>query len=349
MNAKRKIKNYCHFDRLQEVWLGGCYPEHFFSHLDNKHQDIFCQISEKTNASLNKIQKVFENLDVLVQRPQFNSLEDFLDDSDRLIKPPITPCDFALSIDDHLYVIPQYPSGVDPFQHAIDQYQDNCVTILDRSIPDPECYLVFSSFVKIGQDVYIDYNKDDPDYKKYNEIVIKNLSKKYRVHVSTTGEHSDSVFCPVNSNTLLSSHYRTNYSQSFPGWQVHYYKDTSNDNIKTFDTEQKWYVPGIDYMFYNEEIIDIAHHWLGMPTETVFEINMCVIDQNNIICFAPSDNTLRFLEEINVTAHVVDFDTKYFWDAGLHCLTRDIIRSGSNRDYWPNRGKPGVYKITEWD
>ena len=346
----KNIENYSQLHPLKEMWIGGAYPEKFYDHLSSKHQDIFSLISEKTNKDFDKLEKKLNDLGVTTHRPSFSTVDDYLsEDGNNLLKPPVTPCDFALTINDHLYVIPQYPSGVEPYENALKQYNPKNYTILDRSKPDPLCYLIFSSFVKIGKDIYIDYNNLDNDYQKYNKIVVNELAKKHRVHISYTGEHNDSVFCPIKNGYLVTTPYRNNYAFSFPGWEICHIKNTSNYETQRFNTEHKWHIPGIDYMFYNKEILDIAERWLGEPQETIFDSNMVVVDEKNVLVICENETVFKFFEEIGVTPHVINFETKHFWDAGLHCFTRDIIRSGTNEDYWPGRGDSGIYIIDEWN
>ena len=347
MNSTPIIQNHCQFQPLKEIWLGGCYPPNFFDHFDSKTKDIFQHISEITNDDFDQLESIFHKLGVRTQRPKFNSVDDFVDDRDNLLKPPITPCDFALTINDTLYVIPQYYTGIDPFQHVLDDYIKNQqkVTILDRSKNDPLCYLQFASFVAVGKDIYIDYDPNT-NTEQYILEIVRWLSQDYRVHVSQTGDHSDGVFCPIKRNHLLTTPYRKNFKKTFPGWDVFYH----NHNFKTvkYDTEQKWHIPGIDFLHFNKEILKVAADWIGYVPETVFEINMVVVDEHNIVCCTEDDTMFKYFDSIGVTPHVAKFKSKEFWDAGIHCFTRDIYREGALIDYWPGRGSNGIYQIDEW-
>jgi hypothetical protein len=42
------------------------------------------------------------------------------------------------------------------------------------------------------------------------------------------------------------------------------------------------------------------------------------------------------LERYGITAHVVPFRHRFFWDGGLHCVTSDLHRSGTKKDYFPD-------------
>ena len=345
-----KVSRHSQIHPLREIWLGDTYPEYFYSQFDQQTQDVFGHITEITRRDLAKIERKLQELGVTVRRPEFESRVDpYLDDHGNLIRPPISPCDFALVLDDVLYVTPQYAQGIEPFQAAMDHYVDHQqkVVVLDRSCGEDMCYVVFPSVCFLGKDVYIDYNCSDAISARANLNVAATLAANgYRVHLSKTNDHSDGVFCPLQPGAILSSHYRSSYRDSFAGWQVHHL--TRPSDFDSRPTQQKWWLPGYDYAVFNPVVIDVAKTWLGYPCETVFEVNLIVVDEHNVICEHQADSTLRWFESIGITPHVIDFEAGTFWDAGLHCLTADICREGPRTDYWPDRGDPGVFEITEW-
>jgi hypothetical protein len=103
-----------------------------------------------------------------------------------------------------------------------------------------------------------------------------------------------------------------------------------------------WWVPGVDLGHFNDQMIEPIQSWMGYSQETVFEVNLLVIDESNVLMLAHNDHVCRELEKIGITPHVVDFRCRGFWDGGLHCLTLDIHRDGPCLDYWPNRGACGI-------
>lgn len=340
------ICSHTGFQPLKEVWLGGVYPSHFYDHYDSKTRDIFCQITELTHSDLTQIKKKLNELGVVVRQPTFKKIEDYLDDHDNLIKPPITPRDWAITINDTLYITPQYYSGVEPFQDDINRYQESGqkVKILDRSIPDEMCYVVFPSVVRVGKDLYIDYTQHcAPEQKNFVEKIITEFSKHYRVHVTNTGDHADGVFCPLVAGHIFSTHYKTTYADTFPDWEVFFLTDTTKHR-KNNGGNGKWWLPEFNYPHINNNVMTIADQWLGDSRETVFEVNMLVVDEKNVLCIAEDDSACRKMESLGITPHVVDFKTRGFWDGGIHCLTLDIHRQGECMDYWPNRGPNGIYR-----
>jgi len=327
------ISSHTGFQPLQEVWLGNCYPDQFYDHLDPQLRDFCCQISEITRQDLDRIQKKIQEFGVHVCRPDFSAgVSAYVDDQDHLIKPPITPRDWALTLGNTLYINPQYSSGVQPWQQDLDRYGSG-VRILDRFSHTPEdwCYIVFPSVVRVGQDIFIDYEPTDPHQVRAIGTVAQELSGRYRLHFSSTGDHSDGVFCPVNAGTIVSSHYREHYEQDFPGWQVIPLPDSS---AGFNGSNTRWWVPGVDLCHFNNSMLDIIAPWTGDSRETVFEVNMLVIDPANVLVLAYDDHVCHELEKVGITPHVVDFRARGFWDGGLHCLTLDIRRRGSIVNYW---------------
>ena len=338
------ISSHSGFQPLKEVWLGDCYPAEWYCDFDNQAQDIFESITETTKYDLNIFQKKLEDLGVVVRRPTFDTKSNFLDELGNLCKPPITPRDWAMTLGDTLYVIPQYKDSFTGFESAIAEYQsqNQQVIVLDRSIPDPMCYVSFPSVVRLGQDIYLDCKLDDPNYH-YFETAANLLAKTYRVHVTHTGEHNDGIFCPVSPANIFTTHYRKNYEKTFPGWNVFHLHDTTQARQQN-GYNGNWWVPGKHYQIYNDAITKYAQHWIGNSQETVFEVNMLVADEKNIFCIVEDDRACRQLESMGMTVHVVDFKCRGFWDGGLHCLTTDIYRTGSCLSYWNNNNPPGIYK-----
>jgi len=346
-----QIHSHCQWQPLKEVWIGGVYPSEFYHHLGNKVHEIFSDITEITQKDFNKLKKTLENLGVTVVEPEFGTIDLYLDEHDNLLKPPISPCDIALTLGNTLYIMPQYPSGAQAYQAAIDRYLGNSqkIHIIDRSGSDPWAWIIFAGVVRAGRDIFIDFIPAINESKISAHKVAEILSDKYRVHLSGTGDHNDGIFCPLRPGHIMTSHYRQTYQESFPGWEVFSLPNTTVNNFKYLGTHQKWYIPGVDYGHFNKEIMSVAQQWLGNPQETVFEVNKLVVDEKNVVCGAGDERAFQHIESLGMTPHIVEFKSRYFWDAGIHCVTSDICRGGVCEDYWPDRGPNGVYKIKEWN
>jgi len=333
------ISSHTGFQPLEEVWLGATYPAKFYDHMDSEIRDNFYKITEWTNQDLNKIEKKLQELGVIVRRPAFTDrVDDYMDYDDYLVKPPITPRDYVLTLGNTLYIIPQGHT-VEPWQAQINYYlgQREDVQVLNRftEFPDPLCYIDPPSVVRVGRDLFFELHDGNREQiTKISEKFIDN----YRVHLIKTGGHSDGVFCPVRPELIFSTHYLRQYQRSFPGWEVYFLTDTTRHNGRN----GKWFVPGIDNASFNDHVMQYSESWIGDFRETVFEVNMLIIDEKNLLCISEDESALRTLESYGITPHVMDFRCRGFWDGGLHCLTTDIRRSGPIIDYWPDRGPNGL-------
>ena len=344
MSNDIKISSHTGFQPLKEVWVGNVYPESFAQAVPLAQQDIFCKISEITQQDIKKLVKCLENLNIKTRLPDFGSVDLYLDYNDNLIKPPITPRDWAITLHDHLYITPQYLNQNTGFESTIEEYRSAGakVTVLDRSC-DPLAWVNFPSVVRVGKDLFVDTN---PNILKKIQPILESWANTYRVHVGQTGDHSDGIFCPIAPGHIFSTHYRTGYADTFPGWEIFCLNDTTikrQQYIGHNGGHGKWWIAGMHYAHFNDFVFDTAKKWIGSACETVFEVNMLVVDEKNIICIAEDDAACRKLESLGITPHVIDFKTRGFWDGGIHCLTCDIYRIGNQLDYWPGRGLPGIY------
>jgi glycine amidinotransferase len=200
-----------------------------------------------------------------------------------------------------------------------------------------------AQYTRIGRDVYVGTEYYGQDTTKKIAWLNKN-KPEYRWHSVDSGGHSDGTFCPVKPGLIISLHDIPTYTETFPGWEVVYLPGQSWKEVKPFldlkeKNKGKWWVPGEelndDFTDYVEEWMD---HWVGYVEETVFDVNMLVIDEQNVVCNNYNKDVFDAFERHGITPHIVNFRHRYFWDGGLHCITSDISRRGTMQDYFPERG-----------
>jgi hypothetical protein len=196
---------------------------------------------------------------------------------------------------------------------------------------------------RIGKDLYFatqSYNEDQKIIKKEADSLFPNT----RNHIVNTGGHGDGVYCPVCPGLIISLNDVPTYADTFPGWEVVYLPGQSWSAVKPFlDLKQrnkgKWWIPGFEK---DDAVIDVVEQWLGHWTgyveETVFDVNMLIIDPKNVMVFNYNKQVFDALERYGITPHVVPFRHRYFWDGGIHCITSDLHREGTMQDYFPQRG-----------
>lgn len=195
---------------------------------------------------------------------------------------------------------------------------------------------------RIGKDLFFgtdNYDQDLAELKKQVDSQFVNT----RNQIVNTGGHSDGTYCPVCPGLIISLHDVPTYQDTFPGWEVVYLPEQSWDKIKDFSALKqknsgKWWIPGFEH---NQEVVDVVEswlgHWTGYVEETVFDVNMLVVDPKNVIVFNYNKQVFDALDRYGITPHIVPFRHRYFWDGGIHCVTSDLHREGTMQNYFPGR------------
>lgn len=357
--SRPRINSYTNWSHLEEVWLGDCYPAHFYDHLESEVRDVFYEITEKTQADLAIIQRKLEEFGVQVQRPHYAHLDDYLDPrNQQLLKPQICPRDHFLVFGNRLYEsgIPGRESR--PWQALIDEYRQDPQCEIVTSIDTAVNPVVISSAnaVRVGRDLYLDMGSPRVSSRSVRTDAViqqqlESLFQDYRFHKIWNGGHIDGCFAVARPGLLItSSHYR-GYDQTFPGWEridiaapeFQRHQPRSRKGPSHFG---KWYVDPAQQgnRKFNEHIIKHASTWVGDYTETYFEVNCLVLNETNIMMLGNNETMARELERRGITVHWVPFRTRTFWDGGLHCITLDIRRRDHMIDLFPERGDQRVFE-----
>ena len=197
---------------------------------------------------------------------------------------------------------------------------------------------------RIGKDLYISYSGI---LNKLNEKRIKENWRKsfpdYRTHAIDLPGHSDGSFCPVKPGLIISLDSPEVYKETFPGWEVVSLPGQSWGKVRPHISNKKklkerYWVPGEEE---NDDFHDYVTKWMDdwvmYVEETVFDVNMLVIDEKNVICNNENEQVFEAFERHGITPHVINFRHRFFWDGGLHCITSDLHRDGTRQDYFPDR------------
>ena len=200
-----------------------------------------------------------------------------------------------------------------------------------------------ATITRIGRDLYFgtdNYNQDQTEYKSFiNQEFTHN-----RNHIIDTGGHSDGTYCPVCPGLIISLLDVPTYAETFPGWEVVYLPNQSWDLVSPFlklkeKNIGRWWIPGFEH---DDAVIETVetwlNHWTGFVEETVFDVNILIINPKNVMVFNYNKQVFDALERYGITPHIVPFRHRYFWDGGIHCVTSDLHREGDMQDYFPQRG-----------
>jgi hypothetical protein len=160
--------------------------------------------------------------------------------------------------------------------------------------------------------------------------------------LANTG-HSDGSTCVIKPGLVVSLKGTEDCERLFPGWDICSISGESWDKVEGFlkmkeKNRGKYFVAGEED---NDDLIEYMNvwlnHWQLYVEESVFDVNMLVIDENNVICNGYNEKVFDAFERHGVTPHILNLRHRYFWDGGLHCVTSDISRQGECKDFFPDR------------
>lgn len=294
-------------DKLDVCIVGRAHePEYYPKDIQN--------IIKETNQDLDNISDLLKTFGVKVLRP--NNKKHFL-------KAPVTPRDW-LGMIDHKFFVETYNSTWNDLRGKdwpIDAPKDLTEwELLDSSIKN-ELSTMFNvnSINELQKYEYANVEDIVNTVAETNWVIkdtkidtamIARLGKKlivgtwphfdypklvqkhfpnHEIHVVDSQGHLDGCISVVSDDLIIS---RNDIECNIPGFRTVY----------------------IDHTKHN-----------GDP-ETVFDVNMLVIDRKNVLCLFENDQIKQVLNQNNVKVHYVNFRHYEFWDAGLHCLTSDLNR-----------------------
>ena len=206
-------------------------------------------------------------------------------------------------------------------------------------------YINSATMTRVGKDLYFG-NVNIIDGLDQDNLKIKwqKLFPDYRLHTCNgIGGHVDGHFCPVVPGLILSLRDPKEFKETFPDWEIVSMPDEGWKKVKGFTKMKKkvqgrWWIAGEED---NDDLIDYIdtwlHDWVSYVEETVFDVNMLIIDQKNVIVNGYNKTVMNAFERYGITPHIINFRHRYFWDGGLHCNTSDISRVGERKDYFPDR------------
>ena len=192
---------------------------------------------------------------------------------------------------------------------------------------------------RIGQDLYF-ATQTYHDNKQAILDQVNILFPTTRNHVVNSGGHGDAVYCPVTPGLIISLNDIPTYADTFPDWEVVYLPPSNYAHMREFEYSMKrnkgrWFMPGFEQ---DNNLIQMVDHyfdeWVGQVSETVFDVNILIVDPKNIVVSTHNDQVEAACARHGITVHVAPFRHKFFWDCGIHCVTNDIARSGICQDYF---------------
>ena len=219
-------------------------------------------------------------------------------------------------------------------------------TTVEKWLKDHDVPIVYDQYInsascwRLGEDLFFNYvnilNKlnEESFLKKW-----RRLFPDYRVHGIDIPGHGDGAMHPVKEGLILANRSFDYYKDFYPDWEVVTVESGWNKvrpfyNMKS-KNQGRWWIKGEED---NEDLIDYIHtwldHWVTYVEETVFDVNVLPIDEQNCIVNGYNKNVFDAFDRHGITPHIINFRHRYFWDGGLHCITSDISRVGERKSFW---------------
>lgn len=345
---------YQHWDRLKVMMVGKSYPPELYDYIKNDEvRRVFYKIAEETEEDYQKLISLLESFDVKVVRSDISTELEYaylaIKNKNKINSPSMImqPRDNTIMIGSNFFTF-----DYSFMKSAISLVKENNATIRNhefiKTYQFGSMYTNSAMISRVGKDLYIGtvFNESEKTTNQEVENIYSRFSKllpEYRIHVVDTCGHTDGTFCPVVPNLILSIESPINYQQTFPNWEVVYLPNESWSKIKPWQklksiNRGKWWVPGeelnADFTHYVTQWMD---HWVGYVEESVFDVNMIVVDKKNVIVNGYNKQAFDAFDRYGITPHICNFRHRYFWDGGLHCITSDLHREGVMEDYFPER------------
>ena len=297
-------------NKIKKILLGNVpTPDQLETMLNKKIPTVIKKILNETIIDLSNIKKFLESYGITVLHYPVKTLNDPID-----VRNGYVICDDTCYISDNVGYLQKFYDNIDTKKLA--PYGDYCPNIF---INDKYCILD-----------YLEYDA----YKFFK----KELSKSRKIITAMNEGHSDGIYTNIADKVWLTNGNVLNWKKYFPNDSVLNLSETGINNLsnlKKFRTEKielrktsgKFFISGHTM---NEDEINFIEkylkHWVGYAEETLFDINLIVLDPNNVLVISQNSYVYNFLQEKGINVHQVDWRHRFFWDGGLHCITNEIER-----------------------
>lgn len=300
-------------DRLQKVLLGSIPTSKTLQGILKKPiPKVIEKVLAETQEDLDQIKGQYEKLGVEVLSYPVETLEDSMNVRNGFIV-----------VDDHMWVSDKSDS-LRTLYNQIDQ-----VTFLGHNEGYcPDIYI---------HDEYAILDRLPPMAFEYWR---KKLSVKRKIITAFNEGHSDGIYCNVGDKIWLTNGHALPFKKHWPGVPVMELSTSNNGMINDWEPVEKMFrskelhkTQGRYLIAKNElnatdiEFIDqYLDKWLGYCEETLFDINLSIIDDKNVMAISQNSLVYDRLESLDIKVHKVPFRHRFFWDGGLHCITNDLVR-----------------------
>lgn len=168
------------------------------------------------------------------------------------------------------------------------------------------------------------------DYTWFEEII---GDGRPLIYINTKAGHTDGVFMPINDSTILGiSEVIDNLKVFADHNKIRVPEEAYQNQITEFNMMKnkvsgRWWIPGQEE---NTELIEFTENvlstWTGRAEESVFDVNLLVLDQKTVMINRVDDIVVPQLKKNKIDYILVPWRHRFFIDNGLHCITLDLYR-----------------------
>jgi hypothetical protein len=278
---------------------------------------VIHRLLAETQEDLDEIKRVYQSLGVEVLQYPVESVCDAL-----------MPRNGFIVIDDHMYITARLENQ-EPLYDSVDKK----TFVEHQGIEDEPNYC---PNIMIHDD-YVILDRLDPEgYKWWRQ----RLQSKRKIITAFNEGHSDGVYCNIGDKIWLTNGDALPYKKYWPNIPTMELSTTNGGLVNQWKGYEDYYAKRElektqgRYLVMRHEmtkqdlnfIDDYLSNWVGYCDETLFDINMSVIDENNVMAISQNSLVYDRLESLGIKVHKVPFRHRFFWDGGLHCITNDLVR-----------------------
>lgn len=301
--------------RLTEAVVGSAWSESRFDWVvPSQVRRSLEIIAQETQEDLDNLADLLKSLGVTVLRPNVNLVP-------VQTLPPVAPRDDLLMLGTDFCILNNERSP--GYQVIVDNVRTQGNPVIRHDSPDIHSANVYD----LGDSIY--YSVDDiNDLGKSETWLHEHCANRNCIRYYNVG-HLDGWWCAPTPGIIVASRDHVQhglqqlfFKRYFPDWQVHYLNETFAGKLdKTWSSEQH----PADSQFARWANSNIGG-WLGCASETVFELNMLVIDSTLVITGQDHPSLREALKQKGCHLLVAPLRHQTFWDLGIHCATLDLNR-----------------------
>lgn len=340
------------WDKLTEVIVGRVYdPDQFANEavntewMDNEFIDGFSRILQETNEDLDNLSRILQFQSIKVHRPK---RLDYKQETTRMLDtflpfPAVCPRDLQFAYGNN--ILSTVGSEVDRFNESdfftqilTEKFREGrnllsmpqpLLSNEEKSYSNLEGQILYHSanLLKIGDAILysVPYGDGRPGKGTYAGLdwIKRNIGYDVEWVEFQRSGHADGGMCLIKPGLLMVKD-RTLIPSQLSDWDVIEIERKPLSEYFNTITERGWY---------KDKVSNWLNHWMGKVGETIFDINGLSIDSETLMTNGYDRVMAAKLKEFRVELVPFDFRHRYFWDSGLHCVTLDLSREGSNERY----------------